>query len=87
MDVCYLSGRHGDAIYDCSNRDLLLRVLVGKNLADSSAGKLLVEKGYEQWPPGSRLVIHISIVGELVRMDDGILAFKILEVRNITSSK
>ncbi|MDG2524200.1 hypothetical protein P6166_02355 [Stenotrophomonas sp. HITSZ_GD] len=86
LDACYLSGRHGAAIYDCSNRELLLGVLIGENAMESAEGKLLVEQGYKQWPPGSRLVIHVRVDGELTRMDGGGVAFEILAVRDVTSS-
>lgn len=85
MNACYLSGRHGAAIYDCDNKDLLLGVLVRKSVEDSTEGKLLVEKGYGQWPPGTGLVIRVSVEGALVRVDGGGLAFEIMEIRSVTS--
>ena len=80
---CYLSGRHGTSVYDCQDRSELLRVSIPPGVAESAKGKLLIERGYSQWPPGAEVVIPLNVRGVLSRIDDGGIDFEIQEVLSV----
>lgn len=85
FDACLRSDRQGTSLYDCVDPAEMLAIEVPEKVRNSKKGRILIEAGYRQWPPGSDIELKVNVSGVLVdrRNQGGGVIFRIITIEDV----